>query len=89
MNINKYLYICIDIILLTYKYIKVMLDRKELKKKLPRGYCKEVAKLAHVTPQSVSLYFSYTINSYIIERAVLDVLAKLEKQRTEMLNKIG
>lgn len=72
----------------TYKYIKVMLDRKELRNKLPRGYCKKIAKLAGVTPQAVSYYFSYTINSFLIERAVLDVLSILEKERNKILKEI-
>lgn len=65
-----------------------MVDRKELRKRLPRGYVKEVAKLAGVTPCAVAYYFSYKINSHIIERAVLDVVSKLEKEREALLSKI-
>lgn len=65
-----------------------MVDRKELRKRLPRGYVKEVAKLAKVTPAAVALYFSYQNNSYIIERAVLDVLNKLEIEREKVLSQL-
>lgn len=65
-----------------------MVDRKELRKRLPRGYVKEVAKLAKVTTCAVSYYFSYKINSHVIERAVLDIVVKLEKEREELLSQI-
>lgn len=65
-----------------------MIDRKELRKRLPRGYIKQIAKLAKVTPAAINLYFSNKNNSYVIERAVLDVLDKLEKEREEILSQI-
>lgn len=65
-----------------------MIDRKELKKKLPRGYCKKIAKAIGVTPQSISLYFAYKINSYRIEVSILKVLSRIDKEEQELLDQI-
>lgn len=62
-----------------------MIDRKELKKKLPYGYCKIIAKEVGVTPQVLSLYFAYKINSERVENAILKTLAELNKAKQNLL----
>ena len=62
-----------------------MIDRKELKKKLPYGWCKVIAKELGVTPQVLSLYFAYKINSERVENAILKTLAELNKAERNLL----
>lgn len=65
-----------------------MIDRAELRKKLPHGYCKEVAKRAGVGISQVSYYFSYKSNSERVENAVLEILVELSNSKKELLDKI-
>ena len=66
-----------------------MIDRKELRKKLPRGYGQVVAKRAGVSERSVSYYFTNkTANSEKIENVVLEVLSELSDKKRKLLNNI-
>ncbi len=65
-----------------------MVDRKELKRKLPYGYKKKIAKILGVTPVAVSMYFAYKLNSLRIEKAVIRVVEKLEKEENERLDRM-
>lgn len=65
-----------------------MIDRKELKRKLPQGYCKVVANRAGVTQKSVSSYFGYRNNSEKIENTILKVLGELKREKEELLRGI-
>lgn len=65
-----------------------MVNRKELRKKIPKGYCQIIANKAGVTSGSVSLYFSSKINSESIENAALQVVAGLTKTKRKLLNAI-
>lgn len=65
-----------------------MLNRKELRKKLPKGYCKVIAMKAGVTQRSVSLYFDYKFNSERIEDTLLIVLSELNTNKKKLLEAI-
>lgn len=65
-----------------------MINRRELRKKMPRGYCKEVAIRSGVSTQSVSRYFNYRQNSERIENTVLDILAEISQRKKEKLDNI-
>lgn len=65
-----------------------MINRKELRSKLPHGYCNVVAKRANVSAQAVSNYFAGKRNSEKIENVVLEILADLFDKKKELLNKI-
>ncbi len=63
-----------------------MINREELRKKLPSGSLKEVAKRAGVGVASVSRYFSYESNSERVEIAALEVAAEIQKKKQENIN---
>lgn len=65
-----------------------MIDRQELRKKLPRGYGKKIALRIGVSEQSVSRYFSYRQNSERVENAVLDILVELSDEKRRKLGSI-
>lgn len=65
-----------------------MVDRKDLRKKLPHGYCKKVSKALNITPQYLSAYFSGRINSDRIENALVQVVCMIEKREKELLDQI-
>lgn len=65
-----------------------MINRKELRKKIPKGYCQIIANKAGVTNGSVSLYFSSKINSETIENAALEIVAGLTRRKKKFLNEI-
>ncbi len=62
-----------------------MIDRKELRKKVPHGYMKKIAERAGVNQVSVSEYFGYKNNSEKIENAVLEVLVELSEKKKKLL----
>lgn len=65
-----------------------MVDRVELRKKIPYGYCKKVSEALNITPQYLSAYFSGRVNSERIENALLKVADKIEKKNQELLDQI-
>lgn len=54
-----------------------MLNRQELKEKLPTGYQKVVANKAGVTQALVSKYLNNKTDSEKVEMAVLETLAEI------------
>jgi predicted transcriptional regulator len=65
-----------------------MIDRKYLRKMVPHGYCKVIAKKAGVSTIAVSQYFQGKHNSYRIEKAVIKVLIELRNEQTSLLNSL-
>lgn len=65
------------------------MKRNELRKMLPHGAIKEVAKLANVTQESVSKYFKGEFDSYKIEIAALEVANKYEEYRRKLVSKLN
>ena len=65
------------------------IDRTELRKKIPQGYCDVIAKKAGVSRVSVSGYFSGRSNSRKIEIAALQVVAELEKETSNLISQIN
>lgn len=63
-------------------------DRKELRKKIPYGYCRKIAMRANVNETQVSNYFSGRGNSDRVENATLEILSELSEYKRKMLNKI-
>lgn len=66
-----------------------MIDRKELRKKLPYGYCKVIAKELGVTKSTISLYFRGKTNSERVETAVLKKVAELNEAKQELMKQAG
>jgi transcriptional regulator with XRE-family HTH domain len=66
-----------------------MLNRKQLKSKIPFGYGKEIAKRAGVTQKHVSDYLNGRANSERVEMAVLEVLAELNTKKKILLQQIA
>ena len=64
-----------------------MINRKALREQVPHGYCKIIAEKAGVTTKSVSVYFSYQVNSERIENAALQVVAELQVKKNKLLKK--
>lgn len=64
------------------------MDRKELRKLIPRGYCTVIAQKAGVSVHAVSQYIGGQTNSHRIEVAMLEVLGELKKKREALLKKI-
>ena len=62
-----------------------MYINQKIKEKLPHGFGKVVAEKAGVTQQSVSKYLNGKVKSWKIEKAGLEVIAELEKQRNQIL----
>lgn len=65
-----------------------MIDRNELKRKLPGGYQKEIAQRAGVSLAAVSRYLNNKNNNNKVEIAVLELLAELSDKKKELLNRI-
>lgn len=65
-----------------------MIDRHELRKKLPHGYGKEVAKRSGVSQQTVSRYFNYKQNSETVENTVLILLSEISDKKKRLLENI-
>ena len=65
-----------------------MIDRKELNRKLPKGYRKVIANELGVSQQSISNYLASRNYSERIERAILKKLAELKKEKDLLLKRI-
>lgn len=66
-----------------------MINRKELRKKVPHGYCKVIAERAGVNISQVSYYFSGKGNSERVENATLELLSELSEKKKSLLNMIS
>lgn len=64
------------------------MTRKELKEKIPYGYCKIIAEKAGVHAHSVSLYLNSKSNSNKVELAALEVIAELEQKKKSLIRQI-
>jgi transcriptional regulator with XRE-family HTH domain len=64
------------------------MNRQELRKLIPQGYCKVIAAKAGVTQKSVSHFMNGKSNSHRIEIATLEVLADLKREKNNLLKKI-
>ncbi|MBP1676712.1 MAG: hypothetical protein H6Q20_1271 [Bacteroidetes bacterium] len=62
-------------------------NRQELKKLLPYGGQKEIAKRLNVTVSLVSNYFSGLNNSELVEKEVCNYLAEIAENRRQLLIK--
>lgn len=65
------------------------MERNEIKKMIPHGYKKEVAKKAGVGICSVSRFLSGKLNSHKIETACLEIIAELNQERKKLLKRIN
>lgn len=65
-----------------------MVNRKELRKKVPHGYCKLIAIRAGVNIAQVSNYFAGRSNSERVENATLEILSELSDRKKSLLNNI-
>ena len=67
-----------------------MLTRKQLKEKVPYGYCKVIADRAKVTKKQVSVFLNdENVKSNNIEMATLEVLAELSQKKKALLEQIA
>lgn len=66
-----------------------MINRIDLRKKIPYGYCKVIAKKAGVNPTQVSNYFSGKGGSERVEIATLEVLSELSEKKRKLLDNIS
>lgn len=64
------------------------MDRHKLRKMLPQGALKEVAKEAEVSNSAVTNYFKGRNNSYKIEIAAMIIAKKYEVQRRSLSNEL-
>lgn len=64
-------------------------ERKLILSRLPHGSGKKLAAQCGVTNVSVSMYFNGRINSKRIEKAVVVLASEIEKERKEILKKVG
>jgi len=65
------------------------MNREDIKKMIPTGYGKIIARRAGVTPKSVSRYLnSKTRHSIKIETACLEILSEITKKRNSLIKKI-
>lgn len=64
------------------------MDLKELKSKIPHGYCKIIAERAGVTQHSVSKFLTGKFKSQRIENAALEVIAEISKAKAKLLSEI-
>ncbi len=60
-----------------------MLNRKELKEKVPHGYGKKIAERANVSLPSITKWFKGQLDSDKIEIAVLETLAEISDNKKE------
>ena len=65
-----------------------MIDRNEVRKKVPYGYCKKIAIRAGGNPTQVSNYFSGKGNSERVENATLEILTELSERKKRLLGNI-
>lgn len=64
------------------------ITREELRKRLPHGALKEVAKHARVSCGAVYKYFNHRLNSYKIELAALDIAAQYCNRKKSIIRQI-
>lgn len=64
---------------------KKHLSKEELRKLLPYGGLKDIAKRANVTPGLVSHYFCGLNNSKVVEAETYKYLAEIAENRRKML----
>lgn len=65
-----------------------MISRIQLRKQIPKGYCKVIAEKADVTVGAVSKYFKGDFNSEAIETAALEVAVELQNKKKELLKQL-
>ena len=65
------------------------MNRQDLRKKVPHGYSKEIAKRAGVSQKFVSDFLAGKANSERVEMATLEVLAELSNKKRALLEQIG
>lgn len=66
-----------------------MINRKELKEKVPYGYGKKIAEKAGVSQKVVSDYLNGKINSEKVEIATLEILAEISMKKKLLLEQIS
>lgn len=66
-----------------------MISRQELKKRVPFGYGKKIAKRAGVSQKSVSDYLNGHTNSERIETATLEILAEISSKKKRLMQAIS
>jgi hypothetical protein len=67
-----------------------MIDRIEIRKKIPYGYGKLIAKKAGVSTRFLSKYLNNSeVNSERVEMAVLETLADLSQKKKTLLAQIN
>lgn len=64
------------------------MDRKEIKKLIPRGYLKLIAAEIGVHPGSISRYLRSKTNNPQIEITLLEKIAQLSKRKQTIIDKI-
>ena len=76
--------------ILEVKNSNIMIDRKELKKKVPYGYGKLIATKAGVTPRYVSKFLNKSeVKSEKVEMTTLEVLAELSQRKNLLIAQIN
>ncbi|RHJ95250.1 hypothetical protein DW095_02185 [Bacteroides sp. AM07-16] len=70
------------------KVNKNIMDRNKLRKMLPQGSLKEVAKEANVSRSAVTSYFKGRNNSYKIEIAAMTIAKIYEIRRRTLSNEL-
>ncbi|HCW05803.1 MAG TPA: hypothetical protein DGG95_00365 [Cytophagales bacterium] len=61
---------------------------QELRKRIPRGYCKVIAERAGVSRKEVSDYFTGKIVSSHIQMIALKIAAKISRKKKNLLKQI-
>jgi predicted solute-binding protein len=69
--------------------METLIDRKKIRKGLPHGMLKEVAKRAGVNQVTVSNYFAGYFNSAKVENAALEVYIECKQHKNELLKKLN
>lgn len=62
-----------------------MINKVEFRSQFPQGYLKKIAAKANVNPKAVSEYFSGKTKSDRVERAALEILAQIVKEKSKLL----
>lgn len=70
------------------KYIKIM-ERQELKSKVPHGYIEVIADKAGVNRMTVSNFLNGKNDNIKVEIATLEVLAELSEKKNNLLARIS
>lgn len=65
-----------------------MLNREEIRLKVPHGYQHKIAEKAGTSQAAVSKYLKGKSNSEKIEMAVLEILAELSQRKKQLLDQI-